>query len=145
MKSFCEDQDGAAGRENVGMSNHKWRENRHRRKPKVSSAMAIIGGLGVPKCNHAFGHGITMVSRLIFLPHIDIRRDDGEYKIKHIIGFDVGRFKDGDQANPVPAARHIRRRSKPPQGGMWLKSPPRKVSKITMQAHVPITDTGGLV
>jgi len=46
---------GAMGRENVGMSNRKWCENHHRRKSKVSSAMTIIGGLGVPKCNLTFG------------------------------------------------------------------------------------------
>ena len=63
---------GASGRENVGMSNRKWRENRHRRKPEVSSAMAIIGGLGVPKCNLVFGQGITMDSRLIFRPRLCI-------------------------------------------------------------------------
>ena len=42
---------GALGRENVGMSNRKSGERPDRRKPKVSSAMAIIGGLGVPKDN----------------------------------------------------------------------------------------------
>ena len=44
---------GALGRENVGMSNRKSGERPDRRKSKVSSAMAIIGGLGVPKCNRA--------------------------------------------------------------------------------------------
>ena len=44
---------GAIGRENVGMSNHKTGERPVRRKPEVSSAMAIIGGLGVPKDNPA--------------------------------------------------------------------------------------------
>ena len=44
---------GAIGRENVGMSNRKTGERPVRRKPKVSSAMAIIGGLGVPKDNPA--------------------------------------------------------------------------------------------
>ena len=41
--------DGAFGRENVGMSNHNPAEKAGPRKPKVSSAMAIIGGLGDPK------------------------------------------------------------------------------------------------
>ena len=44
---------GALGRENVGMSNHKTGERPVRRKPEVSSAMAIIGGLGGPKDNPA--------------------------------------------------------------------------------------------
>ena len=44
---------GALGRENAGMSNRKISESLIRRKPKVSSAMTIIGGLGVPKDNHA--------------------------------------------------------------------------------------------
>ena len=44
---------GAFRRENVGMSNRKSGERPDRRKPKVSSAMAIIGGLGVPKDNPA--------------------------------------------------------------------------------------------
>ena len=38
---------GAFRRENVGMSNHNTSENDVLRKPKVSSAMTIIGGLGV--------------------------------------------------------------------------------------------------
>jgi len=44
---------GALGRENVGMSNRKSGERPDRRKPKVSSAMAIIGGLGAPNNNPA--------------------------------------------------------------------------------------------
>ncbi|EKD24255.1 MAG: hypothetical protein ACD_81C00068G0001 [uncultured bacterium] len=40
---------GALGRENVGMSNHNDGEKPSRRKTKVSSAMAINGGLGDPK------------------------------------------------------------------------------------------------
>ena len=37
------------GRENVGMSNHKFSENLNPRKSKVSSATKIDGGLGGPK------------------------------------------------------------------------------------------------
>ena len=44
---------GALGRENVGMSNRKSGESPDRRKPEVSSAMSIIGGLGDPKDNPA--------------------------------------------------------------------------------------------
>lgn len=44
---------GALGRENVGMSNRKSCESQDRRKPEVSSAMSIIGGLGDPKRNLA--------------------------------------------------------------------------------------------
>ena len=44
---------GALGGENARMSNRKWGENPHRRKPKVSSAMSITGGLGAPKDNPA--------------------------------------------------------------------------------------------
>ena len=40
---------GASRRENVGMSNHNDGEKPSRRKTKVSSAMAINGGLGDPK------------------------------------------------------------------------------------------------
>ena len=68
---------GALGRENVGMSNHKTGERPVRRKPEVSSAMAIIGGLGDPKDNRAFGHGRPMDSRLIFRPFGSVQRDDG--------------------------------------------------------------------
>ena len=78
---------GATRRENVGMSNRKFSESLSRRKPKVSSAMAIIGGLDVPKDNLAFGRGMPMDSRLIFLLHFHIRREDGENNIEHIIGF----------------------------------------------------------
>ncbi len=68
---------GALRRENVGMSNHKSGESPDRRKPEVSSAMTIIGGLGDPKDNLAFGQGKPMVSRLIFLPFDSIRWSDG--------------------------------------------------------------------
>jgi hypothetical protein len=61
---------GAIRRENVGMSNRNCDENSQRRKSKVSSAMSIIGGLGDPKGNRAFGHGRPMVSRLIFRPRL---------------------------------------------------------------------------
>ena len=63
---------GAMGGENVRMSNRKTRESRVRRKPEVSSAMTIIGGLGDPKRNLAYGQGIAMVSRLIFRPRLYI-------------------------------------------------------------------------
>jgi len=66
---------GARGGENAGMSNHKWCENHHRRKSKVSSAMSINGGLGVPKDNHAYGHGRPMDSRLIFLPFCIVSKE----------------------------------------------------------------------
>ena len=59
---------GVLGRENVGMSNRNCDENSQRRKPEVSSAMTIIGGLGDPKDNRAFGHGKPMDSRLILRP-----------------------------------------------------------------------------
>ena len=78
---------GALGRENVGMSNHKSPENGDRRKPEVSSAMTIIGGLGDPKDNYAFGHGRPMASRLIFRPRFCILWDDGENNVEHVIGF----------------------------------------------------------
>ena len=78
---------GALGGENVGMSNHKSGEIPDRRKPKVSSAMSIIGGLGVPKDNCAFGHGRPMDSRLIFRPVRGNRRRDGVQYAGHIIGF----------------------------------------------------------
>ncbi len=68
---------GAIRRENAGMSNRNLRESRKRRKPKVSSAMTIIGGLGDPKDNRVLGHGKPMASRLIFLPSSIFRRSDG--------------------------------------------------------------------
>ena len=76
---------GALGRENVGMSNHNSPENGGRRKPKVSSAMSIIGGLGVPKDNCAFGHGRPMDSRLIFRPVLCDRWRDRGYKSERIM------------------------------------------------------------
>ena len=63
---------GALGRENVGMSNRKTGERPVRRKPEVSSAMSIIGGLGDSKDNHASVHGMPMASRLIFRPRLRI-------------------------------------------------------------------------
>ena len=76
---------GALGRENVGMSNHKQCESHCRRKPKVSSAMSIIGGLGVPKDNCAFGHGRPMDSRLIFRPLLCDRWRDRVNKSERIM------------------------------------------------------------
>ena len=83
---------GALGGENVGMSNRKRGESPLRRKPKVSSAMSIIGGLGVPKDNPAFGLGRPMDSRLIFRPFLGNRWSDGGHKSERIIGFDVFSF-----------------------------------------------------
>ena len=71
---------GAFRRENVGMSNHKSGERPDRRKSKVSSAMAIIGGLGVPKRNPAFEQGIAMDSRLIFRPRLYVDGMTGNKK-----------------------------------------------------------------
>ena len=42
-------RDGGYRRENVGMSNHNSAEKAELRKPKVSSAMEVNGGLGGPK------------------------------------------------------------------------------------------------
>ncbi len=78
---------GAIGGENARMSNHKECEIPSRRKPKVSSAMSITGGLGVPKDNHAYGHGRPMDSRLIFLPFCINRWMDRGNKLERIIGF----------------------------------------------------------
>ena len=67
------------------MSNRKWSENLHRRKPKVSSAMSITGGLGVPKDNRTYGCGRPMDSRLIFRPLLNDRWRDGENKSERIM------------------------------------------------------------
>ncbi len=77
---------GAYGSENVGMSNHNRGEKPLRRKPKVSSAMVINGGLGVPKDNRTFGYGKPMDSRLIFRPLYIHRWSDGEHKLNPFIG-----------------------------------------------------------
>ena len=53
---------GAFRRENVGMSNRKSGERPDRRKPKVSSAMAIIGGLGAPKRNPAHNEHLLLLA-----------------------------------------------------------------------------------
>ena len=78
---------GAIRRENAGMSNRKSSENLDRRKPKVSSAMAIIGGSGGPKDNLALVPGKPMDSRSIFRPLGMYRRSDGVQYAKRIIGF----------------------------------------------------------
>ena len=59
---------GADRRENAGMSNRKEGKTPSRRKPKVSSAMLIIGGLGGPKDNPGVSLGMPMDSWLIFQP-----------------------------------------------------------------------------
>ena len=56
---------GALGRENVGMSNRKSCENQDRRKPEVSSAMSIIGGLGDPKRNPAVEEHLLLRNYLL--------------------------------------------------------------------------------
>ncbi|OGN27484.1 MAG: hypothetical protein A3A33_04640 [Candidatus Yanofskybacteria bacterium RIFCSPLOWO2_01_FULL_49_25] len=86
-EAYAARRSGAHGGENVGMSNHKRGESPLRRKPKVSSAMSIIGGLGVPKDNRAFGHGKPMDSRLIFRPLHGNRWSDGRNESERIIGF----------------------------------------------------------
>ena len=78
---------GAMGRENVGMSNRNCDENSQRRKPEVSSAMTIIGGLGDPKDNRTCGCGKPMASWLIFQPLYSDRWSDGDHKSERIIGF----------------------------------------------------------
>ena len=85
------------------MSNRKIRESRIRRKPKVSSAMSIIGGLGVPKDNCALGHGRPMDSRLIFLPLHAFRWMDGVQYVGHIIGF-VSRASERGVGKSAPLA-----------------------------------------
>ncbi len=45
LRRFTVKWAGALGGENVGMSNRKICESQIRRKPEVSSAMTIIGGL----------------------------------------------------------------------------------------------------
>ncbi|OGN25122.1 MAG: hypothetical protein A2925_02695 [Candidatus Yanofskybacteria bacterium RIFCSPLOWO2_01_FULL_44_22] len=59
------------------MSNRKIGERPIRRKPEVSSAMVIIGGLGVPKDNRTLGYGKPMDSRLIFRPRLHILGNNG--------------------------------------------------------------------
>ena len=56
---------GALRRENVGMSNHKSCEIQDRRKPEVSSAMSIIGGLGDPKRNPAVEEHLLLRNYLL--------------------------------------------------------------------------------
>ena len=56
---------GALRRENVGMSNRKSCENQDRRKPEVSSAMSIIGGLGDPKRNPAVEEHLLLRNYLL--------------------------------------------------------------------------------
>jgi len=69
---------GGLRSENVGMSNRKSGKIPDRRKPKVSSAMKISGGLGAPKDNPGFIYqGKPMDSRLIFRPLSTYRWDDG--------------------------------------------------------------------
>ncbi len=86
-EAYDASRSGALGGENARMSNRKWGENPHRRKPKVSSAMSITGGLGAPKDNRAYGHGRPMDSRLIFRPLCDNLRSDRGHKLERIIGF----------------------------------------------------------
>ena len=67
--------------------------------------------------------------------------DDGRHDARHVIGFvswAIGRVS-GKSDTVTP------RQTRPAQAGIWQKSSPRKVSKHKPNAHVPKTDTGGLV
>ena len=90
---------GARGGENVGMSNHKSGESPDRRKPKVSSAMAIIGGLGGPKRKSGFGLAIAMDSRLIFRPFLIFRRSTELSRLGILLDLCL-RYKDASLENP---------------------------------------------
>jgi hypothetical protein len=74
-KAYDASRSGAHGGENVGMSNRNPDENSGRRKPKDSSAMAIIGGLGGPKRKSGLDLVNAMDSRLIFRPFLVIRKE----------------------------------------------------------------------
>ena len=95
--------------------------------------MSIIGGLGVPKDNRAFGHGMLMDSRLIFRPRLYIRWDDGLHKIERIMDLTFlarrmlrrENLSEGRKAHPKVEEIRIR-----PE--IRLKSVPRKVSKISI-------------
>lgn len=135
---------GAMGRENAGMSNRKISESLVRRKPKVSSAMTIIGGLGVPKDNLAYERGMPMASRLIFRPRLCMRWDDGRHKIGRTIGCNVVRqrmparqIRQGPQGT-FETSKH-RLRAESDRRALQEKS----LSILNAEAHVPQTDTGG--
>jgi len=95
---------GAFGRENVGTSNHKAGESPARRKPKVSSAMTINGGLVGPK---------AMVKAAVNGQRVNIPAPphgfDGETKIctsGALLDLRQG-HEEGWQANPPTAARRF--------------------------------------
>ena len=95
--------------------------------------MPIIGGLGKPKRNHAFGHGIAMASRLIFRPRVRVRWDDRGNDLGHVIGFvslALGRLP-GKPGSATP------KQTKLSQGSIRETSPSRKVPKVNTSAHVP--------
>lgn len=50
-----------------------------------------------PKDNHVLEHGKPMDSRLIFLPHKRMRREDGRYTVRRIIGFASLAVDQGDR------------------------------------------------
>ena len=137
---------GALGGENVGMSNHKRGETPRRRKPKVSSAMSITGGLGDAKDNRTLGYGRPMLSRLIFRPFHVNRWSDGEYKLERIIGFPFF----GSRI-VVWKIRRLTLMSKfefeetSGNRGIPVKRLPRKTSKIINMGNVLKTETGGQV
>lgn len=68
---------GAHRGENVGMSNRNPGESPGRRKPKVSSAMAIIGGLGGPKDNPALSdrYKKCVIFSLMFFVYVLKKKD----------------------------------------------------------------------
>ena len=77
-----------------------------------------------------------MVSRLIFRPHGRIRRDDGENKIEHVIGF-VSLLLECLSGKSDRGRKARSRAMKLPQGSIRSKSPPRKVSKVYTYMNVP--------
>lgn len=82
-----------------------------------------------------------MDSRLIFLPHVRMRREDGRHDVGHLIGLVLLAVGQGDGKSTSIRPKQ----TKPPQGGIRQKSFPRKVPKHNAYVHVPKTDTGGLV
>ena len=82
-----------------------------------------------------------MDSRSTFLRRVGMRWDDGRYNVGLVIGF----MSWAVDRQVGKSACTTSRQTKPPQGGIRQKSSPRKISKHNFNAHVPKTDTGGLV
>ena len=128
---------GALRSENVGTSNRKIREIRIRRKPKVSLAMVISQGLVGPKAMAkaaANGQQVNIPAPPRFLMERRRKQKRAHYWI--CVFMDKNCFPGKSGKQPQGEIRSVEKLLAT-AGGIFLKSLPRKPSKIRSAGTVP--------